>query len=87
VHFSAFAEEHQAWLFDHLRSPIFSTPPRWLWHFEEPHHRSSSGQDIPQCCPGNCEQHLRLIATLENLSPARLKKFRLWLAALEGQDG
>jgi hypothetical protein len=26
-------------------SPIFSPSPRWLWHFEELHHRDCSNED------------------------------------------
>src|ERR1700730_11368020 len=36
------AQEQQAVDRSLIRSPIFSTSPRWLCHFEEPHHRSNA---------------------------------------------
>jgi hypothetical protein len=61
VQFPPPAEEQQSVLrsFDH-GSPVLSTLPRWLWHFEELHRRSRGGEDIAPDAADNREPDSRL---------------------------
>jgi hypothetical protein len=61
VQLPAAAEEQQAVhrSFDHLQSDP-KVRPRWLWHFEELHHRSQCGEDIAAGTPDNRQGELHL---------------------------
>jgi hypothetical protein len=72
VQFPGPAEEQPAVhrLFDHLQ-PIFSTSPRWLWHYKELHRRSGDDEDTAPSCTDNREPDLRLTRQFPDFS----KKF------------